>query len=201
MKFAAKALAMVGFISASVITSFGQPAFSFDEFGNVTGPGLSGGVVLPADPSGGVPGPVLTFTVAMGLTQGDLLLDEVVQSSHSDVIRFWNPLGNPNQSLIIFYSDLPETNEFPVPLADKGLPVNILPNLAVVPEIGTEAVNFANYTAAPGMPGGVFPTLPGPNIQYSIISDGVVPEPTSLALALVGGGLMWTLKRRSSVRK
>ena len=88
------------------------------------------------------------------------------------------------QNFLIFYSDLPESGEIPPP-ADTGLPQQLQPNqFGPIPEIGTEAFNFANYLALPGMPGwDGNPT----GTSYQFISDGRVPEPGSCALLGLGG--------------
>src|SRR6266436_2042353 len=126
--------------------------FSFDENGN----GFFNGVVLPGallpiDPSGGVAGPVLVYTlpaVLPTLTIGDLLLSESVagNTNLSDVVRFWE------QHQVIFYSDREAGNPNP-DLADSGLPAILLSNQAFVLETGNEGANGASYLALPGMPG------------------------------------------------
>ena len=200
MKPLVKTLLVFGFISAGALASaFGQagPLITFDESGNALGMGP--GVVMAADPSGGVPGPVLVYTLPAGfppLTTGDLLLGEPgatnTQQQLSDVVRFWNPAGGPGGQ-IIFYSDV-EAGEPPV-LADTGLPVAILPNAFLVPEVGPEGANGAVYTPLPGAPGFI------PGITYDIISDGVVPEPSTGLLAGLGGGSLLVLNSRRRTRR
>ncbi len=189
-----KKLVLFGFSSlVAATTIFGQIAF--DEYGHSVGmgPGFIG-----ADPSGGIAGvSVLMYALPFGVLPGDVLLTEepgANQSQFSDVIRFWNPTFNPNQSLIIFYSEQPENPlEIPPP-ADIGLPGQLLPVVAgPFLEIGTDLFNFYDYTAGPGMPGFAFPGVP---TTYHIVSDGLVPEPGVGALAALGGGLLFALKRR-----
>jgi hypothetical protein len=146
---------------------------------------------------------VLVYTLPFGVVEGDVLLADASTNGTvpipSDVIRFWNPGANPTKSFLIFYSDLPESGEIPPP-ADTGLPPQLQP-IVMGPfvEVGTEAFNFFNYTANPGTPG--FPLFgPGP-LTYHIVSDGVVPEPSTASLALVAGGLVMFFKRRSKAAR
>jgi hypothetical protein len=181
----AKLVIICGFTGLIAATSvFGQ-IISFDEWGNSTG--IPHGFI-GADPSGGVTNSVLMYALPFGVVPGDLLLTDAAGTSQfSDVIRFWNPTGSANQSLIIFYSDLPESGEI-APPADVGLPSQLLPSV-VGPflEIGTEAFNYYDYTAATGV-GGIL-------ITYHIVSDGVIPEPSTCSLVILGGGLLIGLKR------
>ncbi len=78
--------------------------------------------------------------------------------------------------------------------ADTGLPT-VLINPVFLNEVGPEGNNGAIYTPDPGAPGSVA----GAVITYNIISDSSVPEPNTLALAVLGAGLLViTLKRRHS---
>ena len=172
---------------------FAQLIFTFDESGNISGPPalpLAPGVLQP-DPSGGLTVPVLVYTVPLPLVTGDLLLTEPgapVPGPFSDVVRFWNPTGG-NISQIIFYSDV-STSDPPDALADTGLPTQLI-NPVVINETGPEGNNGAIYAPTSG-PG----SFPGALVQYNIISDGAVPEPGTLALAGLGGGLMLLALRR-----
>ena len=176
-----------------------QLIFTFDENGNISGPPalpLAPGVLQP-DPSGGLTVPVLVYTVPLPLVTGDLLLTEPgapVPGPFSDVVRFWNPTGG-NISQIIFYSDV-STSDPPDALADTGLPTQLI-NPVVINETGPEGLNGAVYNPPAGGPG----ALPGALVQYNIISDGAVPEPGTMALAGLGGGLMLLmLKRRQQAK-
>jgi hypothetical protein len=180
---------------------FAQLIYTFDEYGNsggpATAPPISAGVLQP-DPSGGLAGPVLVYTVPLPLVTGDVVLTEPGNPStggqNSDVVRFWNPTGI-NLTQIIFYSDFSATDPADSP-ADTGLPPQLL-NPVIIPEIGPEGNNGAVYTPAGGGPG----SFPGALIQFNIISDSSVPEPGTFALAgLSGGLLLLTLKRRHPAR-
>jgi hypothetical protein len=140
---------------------------------------------------------VQVFPLPFGVVPGDLLLADAGTNGAlvpSDVIRFWNPAGDPTKSFLIFYSDRPEVGEIPPP-ADTGLPPQ-LQSITAGPfiETGTEAFNFYDYTALPGMPGAPL-AAPGP-LTYHIVSDGQVPEPSTASLALVAGGFLMYFKRR-----
>jgi hypothetical protein len=175
-------------------SSFAQPIYTFDEFGNSSSPSslppISPGVMQP-DPSGGLTVPVLVYTVPLPLVTGDVVLTEPGQpipGPFSDVVRFWNPTGI-NLTQIIFYSDASAADPADSP-ADSGLPQQLI-NPVFINEIGPEGNNGALYTPPAGGPG----SFPGALIQYNIISD--VPEPNTVALTIVGAGLLLvTLKKR-----
>ena len=89
--------------------------------------------VLLADPSGGLAGNVLVYTLPFNFPAGsvgdDLLLEPPNYVGVSDVIRFWGNNAGGNQ--VIFYSDLDaDLGEPPYPLADTGLPGSYLTNTA-----------------------------------------------------------------------
>jgi PEP-CTERM motif len=185
MKKLTKVAIVFGFtLAVASSTSFAQFTFTIDEFG---GPLTSLPSIIGADPSGGVAGPVLIYTLPFGVTPGDVILSEPgqVPPLTSDVIRFWNPAGI-NQSEIIFYSDFSTTDPADAP-ADVGLPTQLF-NPITITEVGPEGNNGAIYNALPGMPGST--SAP---IQYNIISD--VPEPGTGALVLSGVGLLFGIMR------
>ena len=189
MKKLTKVAIVFGFtLAVASSTSFAQSAFTIDEFGV----GSFGGANIPftigSDPSGGVAGPVLIYTLPFGVTPGDVILSEpgLPPTPDSDVIRFWNPTGI-NQSEIIFYSDFSAADPANAP-ADAGLPTQLF-NPIRIQEVGPENNNGATYNAISGLPGS---TSAGP-IQYVIISD--VPEPGTGALLLSGVGLLFGIRR------
>jgi hypothetical protein len=193
MKSIFKMLTAIGCAHVITATSLYAQVFTFDEFGNSSGPGITPGVLQP-DPSGGLPAstPVLVYNLTFPVTSGDLWLTNGTEGL-SDVVRFWNPnpaSGGPSQ--VIFYSDLSTTDPADSP-ADTGFPHNSLPILSIT-EVGPEGNNGAIYIpAGVGDPGY---NLTGVAVTYNIISD--VPEPNALALAVLGGGLsLFLLKRRN----
>lgn len=194
MKPSIKTLFALGCAYAIVTTSSFAQIYTFDEFGNSSGPGITPGILQP-DPSGGVvPAPVLVYTLPFAAIPGDVVLIEPGSSTtgqFSDVVRFWNPTG-VNATQVIFYSDFSAADPADSP-ADTGLPVNLI-NPVFINEVGPEGNNGAIYIPAAGGPG----SLPGAvGLQYNIISD--VPEPNTFALAALSAGwLLLTLKRRHS---
>ncbi len=159
---------------------------SLDENGHGSFNGVAfTGALVPVDPSGGVAGPVLLYTVpaaAGQLTIGDVRIIETGTTNTSDQIRFWS------NNTVIFYSGR-EAGETNFDLADtSGLPNVLLPNAPAVVETGVEGNNFALYTPLIG-PGGSNPGANGnPATTYSFISD--VPEPSTVILAGLSGGLL-----------
>ncbi|MGD0744757.1 MAG: PEP-CTERM sorting domain-containing protein [Verrucomicrobiota bacterium] len=192
MKRLTKTLFAFGFTCAITATPlFGQIIYTFDEFGNSTGPGISPGILQP-DPSGGVAGNVLIYQLPFAVTTGDVVLSEPglpAPPPDSDVVRFWTSTANPNQSEIIFYSDFSATDPADAP-ADVGLPSQLI-NPAILNEIGAEGNNGAVWNPPAGAPG----SIPGAVVQYNIISDGVIPEPGSLALLTSGLGILLGINR------
>ena len=116
----------------------------FDEYGN----GFVNGVSLPfsvtTEPLSSIA--TLRYVLPFMVRPGDLFLTEGVTNppTYSDLIRFDNistTAGNLTGA-IYFFSDLPEPNEIPVPLADVGVPPpNAASNAIIVVEIGPEGSN------------------------------------------------------------
>jgi hypothetical protein len=188
--------ASVGILTVSSTSSFGLAGniFTFDENGN----GNLNGVTMPGqmmpDLSGGLAANVLIYQLPFLVMPGDVGLLEPLQTSSgpSDLVRFFNPAG-ANFSLVIFYSDVTATDP-PNDLADTGLPVS--PNAFPIPEVGPEGNNGAVWIPVAGQPG-FDPT--GAPITYNILSD--VPEPGSMLLAGLSGGLLLLMKVRRQVRR
>ena len=162
MKPSTKTLFALGCAYAiTTASSFAQLVYTFDEFGNSSGPSsappISPGVLQP-DPSGalGLLVPVLVYNLPLPVVPGDVVLTEpgnpATGGQNSDVIRFWNPTGI-NATQIIFYSDNSTTEPGDVPpdagLADTGLPPQLF-NPVFIPEVGPEGNNGAVYTPARG---------------------------------------------------
>jgi hypothetical protein len=201
----AKILSIIGLASALMVTA-ASAQISIDEWGGTIGLPAGSGALGPDPslPAGiGLPGPVLVYSLPFGVLGGDVLLADAGTNGAlvpSDVIRFWNPANDPTKSFLIFYSDRPELGEIPPP-ADTGLPPQLQPFvMGPFLETGTEAFNFYDYLAGPGMPGTPL-IAAGTPIMYHIISDGQVPEPSTGALFLMAGGLGLFFKRRSALDK
>jgi hypothetical protein len=188
MKKLTKAAIVFGFtLAVASNTSFAQFALTIDEFG-----GSLNGIpfTIGPDPSGGVAGPVLIYTLPFAVTPGDVILYHYpgLPGPNSDIVRFWNPTGI-NQSEIIFYSDFSAADPADAP-ADVGLPTRLQPLTTVdIPEVGPEGNNGVVYLATLGLPG----STTFASIQYNIISD--VPEPGTGALLLSGVGLLFGIRR------
>jgi hypothetical protein len=186
MKTLTKAAILFGFTLAfATSTSFAQFTFTIDEFG---GPNTSLPSFMGLDPSGGVAGPVLIYTLPFAVVSGDVILSEpgLPPTPDSDVIRFWNTTG-ANQSEIIFYSDFSATDPADAP-ADVGLPTQFQSLAIRIQEVGPEGNNGAVFVANPGLPGST--SAP---IQYNIISD--VPEPGIMTLLFSGVALLFGIRR------
>jgi hypothetical protein len=200
MKASIKTLFVLGCAYAITAASSFAQIYTFDEFGNSSGLGISPGILQP-DPSGaiGLPVPVLVYNLSFSVIPGDVVLSEPpspVAPGPSDVVRFWNPTGG-GPSQIIFYSDFSATDPADSP-ADTGMPSGAMPLLVTIPEIGPEGNNGAIYTPTPNQPGFILSTAVPP-ATYNIISD--VPEPGTLALAfLAGGTVLLALRRRQTAR-
>jgi hypothetical protein len=136
------------------------------------------------DPSGGLAGNVLYYQLPFPLLGlGDVLLTEqpVGQglAQNSDVVRFFQTVVNQTTfNYLIFYSDNGDGGE---DLADTGLPSELSSNLVTIPEVGPEGNNGVVYTPSAGNPG-----ARDGAVEYDIISDSPVPEPSTVALTGVG---------------
>jgi hypothetical protein len=190
MKKLTKAAIVFGFtLAVASSTSFAQFTFTIDEFGVGSFGGANVPFTIGPDPSGGVAGPVLIYTLPFAVVPGDVILSEpgLPPTPDSDVIRFWNPTGI-NQTEVIFYSDFSTTDPADAP-ADVGLPTQFF-NPIRITEVGPEGNNGAVYVANLGLPGST--SAP---VQYNIISDTPVPEPGTGALLLSGVGLLFGIMR------
>lgn len=139
---------------------------------------------LMADPSGGVAGNVLVYTLPFNFPAGNagdyVLLEPTNYNTVSDVIRFWTTDNNPGNQ-VIFYSDINEGDPNP-DLADTGLPASYLTLNVTLNEGGVEG----GYQAVTHTAGALEPGYIGAGLgNYTFISD--VPEPTSLGFMILGG--------------
>jgi len=175
-------------------TAFGQNVVTFDEngHGNVNGTQLLPSTV-GLDPLSGIS--TLYYLSTIPVTQGDVLLFEDPTSGlPSDLVRF-ESVGP--YTYVYFFSDKEAADLPPFDLADVNQMPVPLPNAINVLETGVEGQNGVLYTPLPNQPGSV----PGAVIQYNIMSDVIVPEPSGLALVSVGGGLLLLFRRRLYSRK
>jgi hypothetical protein len=173
-------------------------AINFDEFGNGTTNFPGGNTPLHAlaftvgaDPTAGVAGNVLIYTLPTTVVSGDLLIQESVGTTVvlSDVVRF---VGNQ----MIFYSDRGDGVDA---VADSGLPTNSpFTNIVSFLEVGPEGNNGLTYNPVAGNPGFVSVDF---QATYNIVSDSpATPEPASMLLmaaGIAGLGIFRKLRVRS----
>jgi hypothetical protein len=182
----ASALVLVGLGSAHAI----PVAYVFDEFGTGfvsfnNGPRTPLISAFRADPGPGGRPSVLGYVVGLTPVPGDVLITENPVTL-SDVLRF---VGSPG--VVFFYSDNSDGADAP---ADVGFPTAFNSTFVVVPEVGAEGSNGAFYAPTSGQPGFV----PGFEITYTIVSDGRIPEPGSLALLGIGLAAFGINRRRKT---
>jgi hypothetical protein len=191
MKYTNKILFVAGLVYATTTLSSLAQVITFDENGRGNFAGTALPFAVGPDPTGGIAANVLIYTLPFAVTPGDIGLIENTNTTSlnlSDVVRFFTPTTG-NNSEMIFYSDFEATDPTPRDLADSGLPQS--PNAFLIFETGPEGNNGAVWNPAPGQPG----SMPsGGTLQYNIISD--VPEPGTLTLAGLGGGLLLAALRR-----
>jgi hypothetical protein len=197
--FAGALVAAVLFVVAGPAYGQGfQVNIQIDEncnglFTNTTGINQALPCTLTADPGpGGLTG-VMNYGLLNppGLIIGDvLLMDGVVVS---DVVRF-STSGNGS---IFFYSAL----DGPVDgLADIGLPGAFNLNVVALSEVSLgNGRSGAVYTPVAGQPG--FVTGAGGPVNYTLLSDVVVPEPATFGLVglALAGAVVWGSRRKSKL--
>jgi hypothetical protein len=172
---------------ASVYTQAQQAVVTIDEDGH----GFWGTTPLQwgqmPDPSGGLAGNVLVYTLPGPIgpgSLGDVILLENSPTNISDVIRFWPVAGGPGQ--VIFYSDNSDGVD---ELADTGWPALLLQNQRSL----QEGIKGTPYNPISGDPG-----FWDTGVGYVFDSDAPegVPEGGAtvllLSLSLLG---LWGAKR------
>jgi len=187
------AVSVVPLLLASTAYAQAGPLITFDENGNGNFAGVPLNFALGPDPGpGGLPQVLNYFALPFAGTPGDVRMHDAFEPGNPflDVIRF-NGDGR-----IFFYSDNVGGADA---LADTpSPPTAFYPNLVDIQEQGPEGgFQDAFYSPQPGQPG-FDPSFP----TYHIVSDGVVPEPTSLALVASGmlaiASFSGALRRRKS---
>jgi hypothetical protein len=140
---------------------------------------------------------VLTYTLPFtkDVYSGDVELRDKIPGTTTtvlgDLIRF------TDDNKLLFYSDSGPTDPVDAPADKASFPDEISEGAVKIPEVGPEGNNGAFYTPGAGKPGGI-----GENeenkVTYHFISDGVVPEPSSIALLMSGllSGCPFILRRR-----
>jgi hypothetical protein len=162
-----------------------------DELGNGDQSGMPLASGITVEPFSGIA--TLTYTLLFPGTRGDVVLLEPGPTPQqiSDILRF-----DGNGSLY-FFSEREATDVPPFDPADVAQLPSPVPGMPIVTlqEIGAEGNNGAFYTPNPGDPG--FDSTVG-LLSYHFISDAV-PEPTTLALAGLGGLLLTRRRRNQNV--
>ena len=200
-------LLMLAFVAATARAGI----INVDEFGNGTFQATAGGPAQPFPTLGNIVDPLDPFNGLLplgydltplisppGLTPGDVNLFELGTNGtviQSDVVRFVAP-----NNWMVIYSDRADPGEVPIPLADVGFSTTgvVQPNAVSIFETGPETGpnGLFNYTPAPGQPGFAV-DLFGQAVTYNFLSDGAVPEPTSLAVfALIASPFLLMRPRR-----
>jgi hypothetical protein len=166
--------------------------FAVDEYGNMTINGARGpqGVVA-VEPISGLATLRYPLPGYPGIL-GDVVMFEPPNFTQiSDIVRF------PGNGFMYFFSAV-DAVEPPEPgvLADGVLPAELPnPNHVEILENGPEGANGLLMWSPQNAGAGGAPSLP----TYDFISDGVVPEPSSIVLGALGAGslLLLALRRRS----
>jgi len=167
---------------------------TFDEFGtgrltNSAGANLPLPSIIRADPGpGGLPAVLFYDMLAPpGLVTGDLLILEPTTGLLSDILRF-----DSVRAGVFVYSDNSDGVDAP---ADVGFPTGRYANTFTITEVGPEGANGITYVPIAGQPGFVAGAA-GP-VTYVFLSDGQIPEPSSLLLLGSGVSVLLLLFRRS----
>ena len=183
MKKIIKNLSVAGFVAAVTVNSaFGQSGIvTVDEQG--VGTYVNGGTntilfsTTATDVLSGITS--LVYVLPFVAQAGDVVLTDSTGLA-TDVYRF-----NGSNKLFVF-SDVSIADPSDSP-ADVGLPGTYLSSVVFFAEVGPEAGPNGYFGYNPGGPN--IPGINGPGATFNFISDGVVPEPGSLALLASGLGI------------
>jgi len=176
------AIAPLFILALTTSTVIGQ--ITLDENGHGFGPSGALPFIVGPDPLSGIV--TLKYELPFPITPGDLVLGDSDTGAASDILRFYT------QS-VFFLSDLEDGEVPPFDLADvQTLPL-LQPGFFFFFENGPEGNNGFVWTPPAGTPGA---PIGGGTVQYNIISDGVVPEPDTNILALIGAAIIAGITNR-----
>ena len=192
-KFVSTTLVALALVGSAYAATLANPLITVDENGNGSllfpgGVSIPAPGVLKADPGPGGSSSALTYNLLgpPSLVAGDVFLSEPGGDSLSDMIRF-NPAGTGTPAYpasLVFYSD---TRGGVDALGDTGFPASFYENRITKVEVGSEGSNGFIYTPTADQPG----FIAGFAVSYNIISDSSpVPEPASMSLVILAGGLL-----------
>jgi len=174
----------VGVLVASATPVFGiNVFFTIDNIGDAYfTPSLLYPHTQGTDPVSGMT--TSEYNLPFAGTAGDVLLEESVSGPATDLLRF------DGSGDVYFFS----TDGVGTPAYVPALPPVISPSQGpLLPEsMGVQSFTFS-YSPTPGQPGYNSETI------YDIIV--VVPEPSTLALGALGGGLLLLLNSRPRVKR
>jgi hypothetical protein len=186
MKVILKCLLLCAVWVMVVLPARAGVVITLDEFGNgnVDNQQHLSWVVAPDQTANGVSSwNVLTYTLPFAGVAGDVLVyDDPGHTSPSDVLRF------DGQGHVNFYSFVdPFTPQYEAPADTPGPPSIYQDNQALADEV----LGIAEYT-----PTSIQPGYDSSGPTYRFISD--VPEPSAMALLLLGAGMLGLRRSRQS---
>jgi hypothetical protein len=176
MLLAAAMLAIVSVVTTSASAQINS--ITVDELGHMTINGVPApGGFLSVEPVSGLV--ALTYALPFAGNPGDFAMVEPSSGgAFSDLIRF------PGNGRLYFFSEQDDGDH---DLADvPAFPASNIFPFTSIPEFGPEGNNGRDW---PPGPTGVGGDPNNPNLTYTFTSDAV-PEPGTLMLAGLGGGLL-----------
>jgi hypothetical protein len=188
--------------AAGGLAGSGDPfTLRFDEYGNGFVDNRDGKGFQPLMGSIPTGGSALTFLLPSIVVTGDVRIwEDANKTILSDILRFTNTTngdinGSFTGTILQVFSDI-DTGDPNPPPADRGLPTvpvgYVYRDGGGVSEVGPEGNNGATYS-----PGGAADNI------YIFVSDGVIPEPSSVIMLSIGAlgaaGYGWRRQRSAAV--
>jgi len=174
MRRLTRAVAIAALFELPLTASVAPGQITFDENGHGFGPSGALPFIVGPDPLSGIV--TLKYGLPFPVFAGDLVLSESDNPGvPSDILRFY-------MQSVFFFSERESGDVPPFDLADVAtLPVPQQGFVSLV-ESGPEGNNGVVWIPPAGAPGASV----GSTVQYNIISDGVVPEPSGIMLTFMG---------------